>query len=148
MKSSRTIAVGITSICMAALSACATAPSAETPAPGCADEEITAEQLVGTWRVALAGQAMPWTLLLRPHPEHEGSLRGTLMQSPQHFAVVADMEDGEFTMEESHDGQRIAATWLGQLQAGSCGRIIAGERQDGTTGQAPQRFQMWSDRSR
>jgi hypothetical protein len=62
--------------------------------------------------------------------------------------VVADIEDGEFTMEESHDGQRIAATWLGQVQAGSCGQIITGNRQDGAVGQAPQRFEMRSDRLR
>ena len=144
MNPSRTWACWITGICLASLSACSTAPSA----PGCAAEDISPEQLVGTWRVTLAGQSMPWTLLLRPHPEHEGSLRGTLMQYPQHFAVVADIEDGEFTMEESHDGQRIAATWLGQVQAGSCGQIITGNRQDGAVGQAPQRFEMRSDRLR
>ena len=144
MKPSRTWACWITGVCLASLSACSTAPSA----PGCTTEDISPEQLVGTWRVTLAGQSVPWTLLLRPHPEHEGSLRGALMQNPQHFAVVADIEGGEFTMEESRDGQRIAATWLGQVQAGSCGRIIRGERQDSTAGQAPQRFQMWSNNLR
>jgi hypothetical protein len=68
------------------------------------------------------------------------------MQNPQHFAVAADLEDGEFTMEESRDGQRIAATWLGQVQAGSCGQRIAGERQDSTG--AAERFEMRSERLR
>ena len=143
MKPPRALAFWIASVCLAGLTACATAPSV----PACANEEITAEQLVGTWRVELSGQRAPWTLLLRPHPEHEGSLRGTLMQSPQHFAVVADIEEGEFTMEESHDGQRIAATWLGKVQAGSCGQIIAGERQEEATGTS-MRFRMWSERVR
>ena len=144
MKPSRTWACWITGACLAGLAACSTAPTAA----GCAAEDISAEHLVGTWRVTWAGQTQPWTLLLRPHPEHEGSLRGTLMQNPQHFAVAADIEEGEFTMEESHDGQRIAATWLGKVQTGSCGQIITGERQEGATGQAPQRFEMRSDRLR
>ena len=143
MNTSRTLAVWIGSICLVCLSACTTPPSA----PACANEDITAEQLVGSWRVELAGAPAPWTLLLRPHPEHAGSLRGTLMQNPRHLAVVADIEDGEFTMEESHDGQRIAATWLGQVQAGSCGQVLAGERQEGATGPR-MRFRMWSDRVR
>ena len=144
MKPSRKLSGLITSACIAGLSACATVPSS----PGCANEDITAEQLVGSWRVEWSGQAAPWTLLLRPHPEHKGSLRGTLMQNPRHYAVAADIEEGELTMEESHDGQRIAATWLGKVQAGSCGQIITGERQEGSAGQAPQRFEMRSHRVR
>ncbi|MGV0961257.1 MAG: hypothetical protein ACOYB1_15625 [Limnohabitans sp.] len=143
MTPARTLAFWTLSACIAGLSACATSPAA----PVCANDEVRPEQLVGQWRVDLAGQSAPLTLLLRPHPEHAGSLRGTLMQNPQHFAVVADLEDGEFTMEESHDGQRIAATWLGQVQPGSCGQAIEGERQEGATGPRL-RFRMGSDRLR
>jgi hypothetical protein len=144
MTLSRTLALWSLFACIAGLSACATAPSAS----GCDDNDTRPEQLLGQWRVTLSGQSDPWTLLLRPHPEHEGSLQGTLMQNPQHFAVVADIEGAELTMEESHDGQRIAATWLGQVQAGSCGRVIAGERQTSVPGQGPQRFEMRSNRLR
>jgi hypothetical protein len=42
--------------------------------------------------------------------------------------VVADLDDGEFTLEESHDGQRIAATWLGEVAPKSCGQALRGER--------------------
>jgi hypothetical protein len=42
--------------------------------------------------------------------------------------VVADLEGGEFTLEESHDGARIAATWLGTVVTGSCGRVLQGQR--------------------
>ena len=42
--------------------------------------------------------------------------------------VVADLDNGEFTLEESHDGQRIAATWLGEVVAGRCGRVLQGQR--------------------
>jgi hypothetical protein len=31
-------------------------------------------------------------------------------------------------LEESHDGARIAATWLGTVVAGSCGRALQGQR--------------------
>jgi hypothetical protein len=34
------------------------------------------------------------------------------------------------------------------VQAGSCGQIITGNRQDGAVGQASQRFEMRSDRLR
>lgn len=138
MTPSRTLACWMASVCLASLSAC----SSQAPAPGCAHADITAEQLVGTWQVTLDGEKAPWTLVLRPHPEHEGSLRGALMQNPRHLAVVADIEDGELTMEESHDGQRIAATWLGQVQAGSCGQLIRGERLKGSSGPGPQGFEM------
>ena len=43
-------------------------------------------------------------------------------------AVVADLNGREFTMEESHDGQRIDATWLGTAVPGHCGRLVRGER--------------------
>jgi hypothetical protein len=148
MKHLRTALNGLALICIAGLTACATPgpQGLQAAAAGCADNEITAEQLVGTWRVSLSGQPGSWTLVLRPHPEHEGSLRGALMQNPQHYAVAADLEDGEFTMEESRDGQRIAATWLGKVQASSCGQRIAGERQDSTG--AAERFEMRSERLR
>jgi hypothetical protein len=44
------------------------------------------------------------------------------------YAVVADFDDGEFTLEETHDGVRIAATWLGTPTPGHCGRLIQGQR--------------------
>lgn len=139
---------GLALLCIAGLSACANPVPLATAATatGCAEQEITSEQLVGSWRISLVGQAGTWTLVLRPHPEHEGSLRGALMQIPQHYAVAADLEDGEFTMEESHDGQRIAATWLGKVQVGSCAQVITGTHQEGTG--AEQRFEMRSERLR
>jgi hypothetical protein len=57
-----------------------------------------------------------------------GSLRGELTQGQQRHAVVADLDDGDFTLEETHDGQRIAATWQGSLPAAGCGRQIQGQR--------------------
>jgi hypothetical protein len=138
MTTSHRFFMASTALLWAGLTACTHAPIAA----GCAPSEISADQLVGTWQLDLAGQTGAWTLVLRPHPEHQGSLRGTLMQNPLHYAVVADIEDGEFTMEESHDGRRIAATWLGRVAMGSCGKVLTGERQAGAAGTAPQRFEM------
>jgi len=100
-------------------------------------QDLTPETLHGQWTAHIAGEA-PWTLTLGPHPEHAGSLRGELTQGPQRHAVVADLEDGEFTLEETHDGQRIAATWLGSLTDSSCGREIQGQRT--LTGQSSRDF--------
>lgn len=110
------------------LSACSAAPPAAPPAaPGCGSD-IPAERLVGRWLAKVEGETSPWALTLAPHPEHRGSLRGELSQGPLRHPVVADLDEGEFTMEESHDGQRIAATWLGQLVAPDCARDILGTR--------------------
>lgn len=132
-------------ICIAGMTACAN-PVPHVTAAGCTDQEIHAESLVGSWRVSFAGQPDSWTLVLRLHPEHKGSLRGALMHNPQHYAVAADIEDGDFTMEESHDGQRIAATWLGKVEASTCGQHITGTRHEGTG--VEQRFEMRSERHR
>ncbi len=104
-----------------------------------AAQDMTAEMLLGQWTVQVAGEA-PWALHLGPHPEHAGSLRGELVQGPYRRAVVADLDEGEFTLEETHDGQRIAATWLGSLPAAGCGRRIQGQRQ--LSDQTSQPFQI------
>ncbi len=106
-----------------ALSGCISLPPA-CPAPA----DIQPEQLHGVWTVQMDGSGPHWTLQLGPHPEHRGSLRGELTQGALRYPVVADLDRGEFTLEESHDGQRIAATWLGEVVAGRCGRALQGER--------------------
>jgi hypothetical protein len=90
-------------------------------------QNLTPEMLYGQWTVQIAGET-PWALTLGPHPEHAGSLRGELTKGQQRHAVVADLDDGDFTLEETHDGQRIAATWQGNLPAAGCGRQIQGQR--------------------
>ena len=90
-------------------------------------QDLTPEMLYGQWTVQITGE-MPWALTLGPHPEHVGSLRGELTQGQQRHAVVADLDDGDFTLEETHDGQRIAATWQGSLPIAGCGRQIQGQR--------------------
>lgn len=111
-------------IALLALSACNLMPT-RSACPTAQD--LTPEMLYGQWTVQIAGE-MPWALTLGPHPEHAGSLRGELTQGQQRHAVVADLDDGDFTLEETHDGQRIAATWQGSLPTAGCGRQIQGQR--------------------
>jgi len=106
-----------------ALSGCTSLPPA-CPAP----KDVKPEQLHGVWTVQLGSAGPHGSLQLGPHPEHRGSLRGELTQGAQRYPVVADLEKGDFTLEESHDGQRIAATWLGEVVPGSCGQALRGER--------------------
>jgi hypothetical protein len=106
-----------------ALSGCTSLP------PGCpAPQDVKPEQLHGVWTVQLEDSSPKWTLQLGPHTEHRGSLRGELTQGALRYPVVGDLDNGEFTLEESHDGQRIAATWLGEMVPKSCGQALRGER--------------------
>jgi hypothetical protein len=111
-------------LALLALSACNLLPT-RSACPTAQD--LTPEVLYGQWTVQITGE-MPWALTLGPHPEHAGSLRGELTLGQQRHAVVADLDDGDFTLEETHDGQRIAATWQGSLPAAGCGRQIQGQR--------------------
>ncbi len=100
--------------------------------------EVKPRQLVGLWRAELAGQARQGaTLLLEPHREYAQSLSGEINRDGSRSRVAADLEDGEFTLEESADGQRITATWLGDVVEGSCGKEIRGRREGGWDGIAP-----------
>lgn len=118
------------------LVACSTPPGQHGCPPN-SSSSSTPDSLNGTWTVELTGNSQPWTLRLAPHPEHIGSWRGELVQGPQRFAVVADLDGGEFTMEETHDGVRIAATWLGTALVEACTRTIQGQRfENDQSGQA------------
>lgn len=90
--------------------------------------DCAADALIGQWTAHIEGQTQGWTLTLEPHPEHLGSLRGTLSQGTLSYLVVADVDEGEFTLEESHDGQRIAATWQGRAAGPQCAQRVQGHR--------------------
>ena len=110
---------------LATLVACAGAASAQNLCPHAS--EIQQAQALGTWRAEfedLSGPAM--ALVLTKHETYADSLSGTLDRAGQQLQVAGDMEDGEFTLEESSDGEHIAATWLGEVVEGSCGREIRG----------------------
>ena len=109
------------------LPAAALAQPAACPAP----HELGQRQLLGLWRAQLDG-APAATLLLEPHPEYSEGVRGAVNRSGVRAAVSGDVDEGEFTLEESADGQRISATWLGEVVEGSCGREIRGTWRSGS----------------
>ena len=104
--------------------------------------------LIGTWQVEWTDGARqqdrgPWTLVLGPHPEYSGSLKGHLSRGHEHHLVVADWDDETLTMEESEDGVRIAATWQASASPGRCGRELRGQRwRDGAPESTARRFRM------
>ena len=114
-------------ILLAAASHAGAAPAC----PGAAD--IEPAMLAGRWHVEWTDGARqrgeePWLLILGPHPEYAGSLKGQLSRGDAQHLVVADWDDQTLTMEESVDGQRIAATWQATASPGQCARELRGQR--------------------
>lgn len=107
------------------------------PCPAAAD--MQQRHLLGQWQAELGGQSV--ALRLGPHPELRDSVRGTLQRSGRTVQVVGDVDDGQLTLEESEDGKRISATWLGEVTEGRCGKEIRGtwspEATPGASGPAP-----------
>lgn len=104
-----------------------------SPAACPATTDIEPKMLVGTWQIEWADGARqrgeaPWVLVLAPHPEYEGSLKGHLSRGAGLHQVVADWDDDTLTMEESSDGRRIDATWQATATEGQCAREFSGKR--------------------
>jgi hypothetical protein len=111
---------------LALLLLAALAGSAMAQAPACPHaSEVRQAHLLGLWLAELEG-VHAGTLLLEKHPEYTESVRGTINRNGDRRLVAGDVDDGEFTLEESADGHRIAATWLGEVIEGSCGKEIRG----------------------
>jgi hypothetical protein len=122
--------------CVTVLSACGSAP----PSPGtstqsalaatrahCPDvRRLQAADLHGAWQVELTQAGLSGQLTLRQHPEFDGSLRGELRYGGNIAITSGDVEDGEFTMDESRDGKNLFGFWTGQLVPDSCGSEIRG----------------------
>jgi hypothetical protein len=106
------------------LFACAAPAIAQVECPHAS--EVTAAHLFGQWRVEFSGQGQLGTLLLEKHALYAESVSGTISRNGGRSRLAGDVEDGEFTLEESADGVHIAATWLGEVVEGSCGREIRG----------------------
>jgi hypothetical protein len=102
----------------------AAAASAAAECPNARDLE--SRQLIGLWRVEFEGLARGATLLLEPHRQYAQSLSGEVNRDGERSKVAADLDEGDFTLEESADGVHIAATWLGDVVEGSCGNEIRG----------------------
>lgn len=94
--------------------------------------------LQGVWHTDLPGHGGATVLRLGQHPELAGSVRGTLERAGQTAQVVGDVHAGELTLEESIDGKRISATWLGDVVEGLCGQEIRGQWHASTADDAPE----------
>ncbi|MFZ4288704.1 hypothetical protein [Variovorax sp. HJSM1_2] len=96
-------------------------------APACpAPEDILPQHLFGSWTGQIQGQPEQIRILFTKHPEFAGSVSGTLERAGIRAHIAGDVDHGDFTLEESLDGQRINATWLGQVEPNSCGKEITG----------------------
>lgn len=92
--------------------------------------DIGQPHLLGLWRAEFEGLPQGATLLLERHPDYAQSLAGAINRNGERRPVAGDIEDGEFTLEESADGRSISATWMGHVAEGSCGKEIRGTWQD------------------
>ena len=88
--------------------------------------EVTQAHLLGLWRAEFEGLPRGATLLLEKHPELGDSVRGGINRDGDRAEVAGDVDEGEFTLEESVNGTNISAVWLGDVVDGSCGREIRG----------------------
>ena len=71
--------------------------------------------LLGRWQAQMEGQASAWTLQLQPHPELRESVRGQVQRTGATALLSGDVDAGQLTLEESLDGKRISATWVGEV---------------------------------
>jgi hypothetical protein len=115
----------MTTILIAA-SACSSWAGSQKDVNNCPDAaSMGARELQGRWRATIQG--LPESRLqLGPHPEMSESVFGTVQRGSTTAQVAGDVDDGALTLEESEDGKRISATWLGDVVEGSCGAEIRG----------------------
>ena len=92
--------------------------------------EMTTSQLQGHWTAEIAGQPRAAELQLAPHPEWQGTVKGTVQRVRSSHAMVGDVDQGNVTLEESANGTNISATWVGTVTDGSCAREIRGQYQE------------------
>ena len=100
------------------------APAQHAASPCPSAVEMDQQHLQGVWRAELAGHAV--LLRLGQHPELGGSVRGTVQRGAATGLITGDVHEGELTLEESTDGKRISATWIGEVVDGRCGQEIRG----------------------
>lgn len=81
--------------------------------------------MLGLWRAEFDGLAGA-TLLLEKNASYADSFSGQVNRNGERARVAGDVDEGEFTLEESTDGIRITATWAGNLVEGTCGREVRG----------------------
>ena len=88
--------------------------------------EIQPLHLYGLWQAEFGNLRQSAWVRLGRHPEWPGNVRGEVDRAGVKTLVAGDVDQGELMLDESHDGQLIAATWFGQVAAHSCGKEIQG----------------------
>jgi hypothetical protein len=116
----------LSALAAVALLATSAVPAALAASPCPAAAEVSQDDLLGLWRAEFEGLPRGATLLLEKHPALAESVRGAVNRDGQRAQVAGDVDEGEFTLEESINGTNISATWLGDVVEGSCGREIRG----------------------
>lgn len=114
-------------LCLGASTLAQATPSA------CIDAtEASHETLLGHWQAQFSPLDAPQSdagtarLELTPHPELAASVRGRLQRAGATALLAGDVDQGDFTLEESINGKNISATWIGQVVPHSCGKEIRG----------------------
>lgn len=87
---------------------------------------MTDKQLQGEWIGSVTGSDEAARMVLGPHPEWDGNVKGSINRPGSSYPMVGDLNQGTVTLEESADGSRITGTWLGEVVEGSCGTEIHG----------------------
>lgn len=116
------------------------AQDGSAPAACPAPHELRAVHLYGAWRAQWrdapdAPERTAASLQLERHTELSDSVRGRVVRDGVSAQVVGDVDNGDFTLEESQDGRRISANWIGQFVPQSCGKEIRGTWTDADSGQ-------------
>lgn len=93
-------------------------------------QQMEQPELLGVWRVQMDGEPGPITMTLGPHPEWEGTVKGSIKRQDYESIVVGEVNKGELTMEESRDGKSVSGNWYGAVAEGRCAREISGEWAD------------------
>jgi hypothetical protein len=100
----------------------AAAPTASASAPALAASAASSASAPSPASTA----SVSATLRFERHPELAESVRGRVERDGASIQLAGDVDEGDFTLEESQDGQRISATWTGRVVNGSCGKEIRG----------------------
>jgi hypothetical protein len=112
------------------------APPAASSAPSTCPAtalDMPLEALFGTWEARFDGLPGTAKVQLAQHPDYAG-VRGTITRGggdrgdrPSVAQLAGDIgEDGQLSLDESADGRAISGVWVGELQAGSCGKVFTG----------------------
>jgi hypothetical protein len=98
-----------------------------------APADAQGKDLHGFWTAEFADKPGTALLLLEQSREYAEGLSGAINRGGDKAFVAGDVEDGNFSLEESVNGTNITATWNGELVKDSCAKEIRGIWTDSRT---------------